>query len=176
MREQITIPLSVKLSPFFSSLPNVVAQLAAAGVDGVVLFNRFLQPDIDVGHLEVVPRLTLSRREELRLPLRWIAILRSQVALSLAASSGAHECEDVIKLLLAGADVVTMASALLLRGPEHVSAVLSELEQWMASKGFESISQFQSLLSQSRHAHPEAFERANYARTLTTWEPPEQSE
>jgi dihydroorotate dehydrogenase (fumarate) len=170
VRDQIKIPLSVKLGPFFSSLPNMVAQLNAKGVDGLVLFNRFLQPDVDVNTLEVLPRLSLSTRDELRLPLRWIAILRKQFTLSLAASSGAHCAEDVAKLILAGADVVSMASALLRNGPSHVTKVLEDLVAYMDQGRFESIAQMRGFVQRQPGSDPTEFERANYVQTIVTYD------
>ncbi len=175
VRETIRIPLSIKLGPFFSSLPNFARSLAAAGADGLVLFNRFLQPDIDVTTFEVTPRLVLSTRDELRLPLRWIAILRSQLSVSLAASSGTHTGEDAAKLLLAGADVVTMASALLKFGPEHLTTVLQELTAYLDAKGFATVDDMRGTLAPRHQESSTAFERANYIKTLMSYdeEPPE---
>jgi dihydroorotate dehydrogenase (fumarate) len=170
VRSQIEIPLSVKLGPFFSSLPNFSQQLADAGADGLVLFNRFLQPDIDVETREAAPRLTLSSRDELRLPLRWIAILRSQLSLSLAATTGVHCAEDVLKLLLAGADVVMIASALLQHGPSFITHLREELEAFLEAKQIPSIGDLRGAASQQRVANPEAFERANYIKSLISFE------
>ena len=170
VREQVKIPLSIKLGPFFSSLPNMASRLNALGVDGLVLFNRFLQPDIDIQTIEVSPKLTLSTRDELRLPLRWIAILRSQVALSLASSSGAHCGEDVVKLLLAGADAVSMASALLINGPGHLTTVLNELQSYMSEKGIESIEGLRGLVTSRPGTNATAFERANYIKMLHSYD------
>ena len=170
VRDQIKIPLSVKLGPFFSSLPNMAARLNAEGIDGLVLFNRFLQPDVDVHTLEVMPRLTLSTRDELRLPLRWIAILRSQFSLSLAASSGAHCAEDVAKLILVGADVVSMASALLRNGPGHLTKVLDELVDYLAQGNFESIANLRGFVQRQPETDATAFERANYVKTIISYD------
>jgi len=170
VREQIKIPLAVKLGPFFSSLPNLAARIEDLGVNGLVLFNRFLQPDVDIQTFEVSPRLTLSSRDELRLPLRWIAILRSQVALSLAASSGAHCAEDAIKLLLAGADAVSMASALLRQGPDHLTTVMDGIEAWMRDKGFDSINDFRGLVQPRPGTSSDAFERSNYIQTIINYD------
>ena len=167
--EQITIPLSVKLSPFFSSLPNMAARLSDQSVNGLVLFNRFLEPDVDVETLEVRPHLTLSRRDELRLPLRWIAILRDQLSLSLAASSGAHCAEDVAKLILVGADVVCMASALLQNGPSYISSVLEELTDYMGRENFESIADMRGFVQRQPGTDATAFERANYVKTIISF-------
>lgn len=170
VRGQVKIPVAVKLGPFFSSLPNMAARLNAEGVDGLVLFNRFLQPDIDVNTLEVSPRLTLSTRNELRLPLRWIAILRKQLPLSLAASSGAHCAEDVAKLILAGADVVSMASALLRNGPGHLTTVLDELADYMADENFDSIADMRGFVQRRPGADASAFERANYIKSIISYD------
>jgi len=170
VREQIKIPLAVKLGPFFSSIPNMAARMEDLGVNGLVLFNRFLQPDIDTQTFEVSPRLTLSSRAELRLPLRWIAILRSQVALSLAASSGAHCAEDAIKLLLAGADVVSMASALLRHGPDLLTTIMEEIEAWMRDKEFNSIDDFRGLVHPRSGTNSNAFERSNYIQTILSYD------
>lgn len=168
VREVITIPLAVKIGPFFSSLPNVAKRLAAAGVNGLVMFNRFLQPDIDLDSLEVSPNLVLSSRDELRLPLRWIAILREQLQVSLAATSGIHFAEDALKLIFAGADAAMMASALIRNGPDHVRTMLSEITWWMEHKHFNSIEQIKGSLSLQRCPNPGAFERVNYMRAVTS--------
>ncbi len=175
VRDQISIPLSVKLSPFFSSLPNFAARLADLGVNGLVLFNRFLQPDIDLETLDVMPRLRLSTRRELRLTLRWIAILRPHVDLSLCSSTGAHCGEDVAKLLLAGADAVSMASALLQHGPGYMSTVIDELTAFMESKGFTSVNDMRGLVLQRTDSDAAAFERANYIKTIASYEEDDQS-
>ncbi len=148
VRASISIPLAVKLGPFFSSLPNMVHQLVEAGVDGIVLFNRFAQPDLDLDTLEVGPRLVLSSSDEMRLPLRWIAILRDQTQASLAATGGMHSAEDVLKMLLVGADVTMMASALFQNGPEYLAKVLADLNALMEHKGFESVERIKGLSSQ----------------------------
>jgi dihydroorotate dehydrogenase (fumarate) len=169
VRRAIAIPLAVKLSPFFTALAHTARELVAAGADGLVLFNRFYQPDLDLETLEVAPRLALSTSGELRLPLRWIAILRGRVQASLAATSGVHTRDDVVKALLAGADVTMLASALLRHGPEHLRTVESELAAWLAAREYDSVEQLQGSLSQGAVPDPEAFERANYARTLKAW-------
>jgi dihydroorotate dehydrogenase (fumarate) len=168
VRAQITIPLAVKLSPFFSSLPHFAARLVRAGANGLVLFNRFLQPDIDLQSLEVAPRLTLSTREELRLPLRWIAILRGQLAVSMAGTSGVHFAEDVLKLILAGADVAMLASALIRHGPHHLTTLLAETTSWLENRKFKSLAEARGFVGCGRCANPEVFERANYAKALVS--------
>jgi dihydroorotate dehydrogenase (fumarate) len=166
VRESISIPLAVKIGAAFSALPNMARKLANAGADGLVLFNRFLQPDIDLETLKVSPHLVLSTSEELRLPLRWIAILRPQLELSLAATTGVHTAADAIKLLLAGADVTMTASALYRHGPGHLSTLLDGLTAWLTEKEYESVHQLRGSLSQVNAPDPDAFERANYIKTL----------
>ncbi len=166
VRREVAIPIAVKLSPFFTALAHTAWELVRAGADGLVLFNRFYQPDIDLESLEVVPRLTLSTSQELRLPMRWIAILRGRVQASLAATSGVHTVEDVLKVLLAGADAVMLASALLELGPQHLRVLEHGITEWMAEREYESVAQLQGSMSQGAVADPSAFERANYLRTL----------
>jgi dihydroorotate dehydrogenase (fumarate) len=167
--EATTIPVAVKLGPYFSSLPNLARRLIEVGADGLVLFNRYLQPDIAVGDLEVNPHLALSTRDELRLPLRWIAILRSQVSASLAGTSGVHTAEDVVKLILAGADAVMMASALLRHGPSHFRALLDALCSWFSAQPYDSVASIQGRMSAGHCPDPSAFERANYVRAITSF-------
>jgi len=166
VRQTIGIPLAVKLSPYFSSVANLTRQLVQAGADGLVLFNRFYQPDLDLETLEVTPRLVLSTSEELRLPLRWIAILHKQVPASLAASTGVHTAADVVKVLLAGADVAMMTSALLRHGPEHLAAVETGLRDWLEERGMQSVGHLRGLRSQRSIRDPAAWERANYITML----------
>ncbi len=165
----LDIPVAVKLGPYFSAFAHLAGQLAFAGAKGLVLFNRFYQPDIDLQTLEVTPNLVLSTSDELRLPLRWIAILHGRVEVSLAATTGVHTARDVLKVLLAGADVAMMASALLHEGPGLVSEVLDELEAWCEERGYDSIEQLKGSVSQRAVADPAQFERANYVRTLTRY-------
>lgn len=169
VRSQISIPLAVKLSPFYTSLPNFARRLAEAGANGLVLFNRFYQPDYDLEELEVVPNLVLSNSHELRLPLRWIALLRDQVPLSLGATSGVHTWQDAAKVLLAGADVAMMASALLHHGPGRVTEVLDGLRAWMVEREYTSVRQLVGSASFHTGPDPVAFERANYVSTLASW-------
>jgi dihydroorotate dehydrogenase (fumarate) len=166
---KVSVPVAVKIGPWYSSVPHLVRRLGEAGAKGVTLFNRFYQPDVDLEILEVAPRLVLSTPDEARLALRWIAILHGRTAIDLAASSGAHDADDVVKLLMVGADVVTMASALLNHGPEHVSRVLAELRAWMADHDYDDVSDLRGALSQRAAPDPAAFERANYLRTLTRY-------
>jgi dihydroorotate dehydrogenase (fumarate) len=167
--DTISIPLAVKVSPYFSAFTNVARGLAAAGADGLVLFNRFYQPDIDLQTLEVAPRLVLSTSEELRLPLRWIAILRGRVSASLAATTGVHTGKDVVKCLLAGADVTMMTSALLQHGPDHVRTVERELTEWVTEGDYTSVTQLKGSVSQRNVADPASFERANYIGALVRY-------
>ncbi len=169
MRSTITIPLAVKVSPFFSSMANMARRLVDAGADGLVLFNRFYQPDIDLDALEVAPNLVLSTPAALRLPLTWIGILHGRVDASLAATSGVHSSEDVVKLILAGADVTMTASALLRHGPQHLAELLRGTEQWLSERDYESVEQAKGSLSQLSSPDPTAFERANYMRSLVTY-------
>jgi dihydroorotate dehydrogenase (fumarate) len=169
VRETIDIPLAVKISPYFSSLASMCRRLVEAGADGLVLFNRFYQPDINLDELKITPDIVLSSPVNLRLPLRWTAILRGRLDASLAASSGVHTGEDVVKLLLAGADVTMMTSALLKYGPSHLATVLFEMESWFAERDYTSIEQGKGSLSQASSADPEAFERTNYMRSLVTY-------
>ena len=169
VRQAIGIPLAVKLSPYFSSLANLTRQLVEAGADGLVLFNRFYQPDLDLDSLEVTPRLVLSTSEELRLPLRWIAILHGHLGrASLAASTGVHTAADVVKVLLAGADVAMMTSALLRQGPEHLTVVEAGLRDWLEGRGMPSVDFLRGLRSQRSVPDPAAWERANYITMLAT--------
>jgi dihydroorotate dehydrogenase (fumarate) len=159
----------VKLGPYFSALPNLARRLIEAGADGLVLFNRYLQPEIDPESLQASPHLALSTPDELRLPLRWIAILRPQVSASLAGVSGVHSAQDVIKLILAGADVAMTASALLRHGPSHFRTLLDGLRSWMEDKTYDSLASIKGSLSAANCADPSAFERANYIRAVTTF-------
>jgi dihydroorotate dehydrogenase (fumarate) len=168
VRRAIAIPLAVKLSPYFSSLTNMAGQLVEAGANGLVLFNRFYQPDLDIETMEVLPALELSTSTELRLPLRWIAILHRRHRVSLAASTGVHTATDVVKVLLAGADVAMMTSALLRNGPDHLRPVELGLRDWMDGHGFETVDQLRGRLSQRSVPDPAAFERANYIKTLAS--------
>jgi dihydroorotate dehydrogenase (fumarate) len=174
VRAVVTIPVAVKLSPFYSAFAHFAAAATGAGADGLVLFNRFYQPDLDLESLEVVPRLELSHSWEMRLPVRWIAILRPQLGpnVSLAASSGAHTGSDVVKGLMVGADVVMMTSALLRHGPEHIATVEAELRAWMTDHEYESVTQLRGSASQATVENPSAFERANYMQTLRSWVAP----
>jgi dihydroorotate dehydrogenase (fumarate) len=166
VRESVHIPVAVKMSPFFSSLAYTARSFEAAGADGLVLFNRFYQPDIDLEALDVRPNVLLSTPQAMRLPLRWIAILRDQLRISLAATSGIHAAEDVVKMLLVGADVTMMASALLRRGPVHVGDVLAGLERWLDEREYASVEQMKGSMSYRNVPDSGDFERANYIRAL----------
>jgi dihydroorotate dehydrogenase (fumarate) len=165
------VPLAVKVGPFYTAFAHTAARLAEAGADGLVLFNRFLQPDIDLETLAVAPALHLSTPVELRLPMRWIAILHGRVGADLAATGGAHGVEDVVKLLLAGADVVELASALLARGPGHLRTLRAGLADWLAAREYASVEQLKGSLSQAASPDPAAFERAQYMRALVSYAP-----
>jgi dihydroorotate dehydrogenase (fumarate) len=169
VKDSLSIPLAVKMGPYFSSLPRFATQLVEAGVEGLVLFNRFLEPDVDLEALEFRPTLQLSTRNELRLPLRWIAILRDHLDASLAATSGVHFTEDVIKALLVGADAVMIASVLLQRGPSYMKQILQELESWLEEKEYESIEQLKGSMSRIRCSDPSELERANYMKALISY-------
>lgn len=163
----VAIPVAVKVGPFFTAFANLAGRMVEAGASGLVLFNRFYQPDIDLETLTVVPRLVLSTSDELRLPLRWTAVLRPRLAASIAVTTGVHTAEDVLKCLLVGADVAMMAAALLRHGPEHVSRVERDLRAWLAEREYESVAQLRGSMSQAAVADPRAFERANYLRAIT---------
>jgi dihydroorotate dehydrogenase (fumarate) len=170
IRASIRIPIAVKLSPFFTALPNFAKRLAEAGVNGLVLFNRFYQPDFDLDELEVVPRLVLSSSQELRLPLRWIAILYGRIPVDFALTSGIHTPEDIIKATMAGASGCMMASTLLKYGIGHMAELLAGVHTWMEEKEYESITQMKGSMSQKAVAEPAAFERANYIKVLSSFD------
>ncbi len=169
VRKSVSLPIALKISPFFSSLPNFAQKAADAGANGLVIFNRFYQPDIDIENLEVLPTLQLSDRTELRLRLRWLAILYGIADLSLAASGGVQTGEDAIKSLMAGADAVQMVSALLKRGPEWLGSVLQSLVRWLDEHEYASLEQLRGSMSLQNCPDPTAFERANYMRILQAW-------
>ena len=169
VREAVTIPVSVKISPYFSSTAHFANELCKVGASGLVLFNRFYQPDLDIYQLEVVPSLELSSPAELRLPLRWIAMLYDRVPADLALTSGVHTYQDVIKGLMAGASVTMMASELLKRGISRIQDILEVMHIWLEENGYESVEQMQGSMSQVHVADPSAFERANYMRVLKSW-------
>ena len=166
VKASVKIPVAVKLSPFFSSIPNFCASLDALGVDGLVMFNRFYQPDFDLERLEVVPRLTLSSPTELLMRLHWVAVLAGRVKADMAVTGGVHGATDVIKSMMAGAKVAMMTSALLEHGIDHLRTVRHELLQWLEANEYPSIALMQGSLSQRKVAEPAAFERANYMKVL----------
>ena len=166
VKAAVRIPVAVKLSPFFSNMANMAKRLDEAGADGLVLFNRFYQPDIDLDELEIRPNVLLSTPQDLRLPLTWIGILYGRVSGSLAATSGIHDAEDVIKLLMVGANVTMLCSSLLRHGVEYLRVVERDLSEWMEEHEYESVQQMQGSMSQLRCADPGAFERAQYMRAV----------
>jgi len=169
VRAQIKIPIAVKISPFFTGLANVIHRMAEAGADGMVLFNRFYQPDFDLEQLEVVPNLVLSSSHELRLPLRWIALLYGEVDVDFALTSGVHTATDVLKAMMAGACVAQMASELLKNGIERIPEILVDLHSWMEEHEYVSISQMKGSLSSKALAQPSALWRANYMKELSSF-------
>jgi dihydroorotate dehydrogenase (fumarate) len=169
IKEAIEIPLAVKISPYFSSTAHMAHQLTKMGADALVMFNRFYQPDIDLDALEVRPNITLSTEESLRLPLRWIAILYKRIAVDFAATGGVYTGEDAIKLMLAGANVTMMASALLKHGIDHLRVVEQQMRDWMEKHEYKSVEQMRGALSQIHCDDPAAFERAQYMRALTQY-------
>jgi dihydroorotate dehydrogenase (fumarate) len=173
VRGAVTVPLAVKVGPYYTAFANMAQRLADVRVDGLVLFNRFLQPDIDLETLSVRPELHLSSAEELRLPLRWVAILSGRVPISLAATSGVQTHADVVKLVLAGADAVMVASELLRRGPSLVRDLTKGVSEWLAEREYASVEQAKGSMSQAACGNPGAFERSQYVRTLVDYRPRE---
>jgi dihydroorotate dehydrogenase (fumarate) len=173
VKKSVDIPVSVKLGPYFSSFGNIAVRLQEAGADGLVLFNRFYQPDIDLDQLEVMPSLELSSSFEKRLPLRWIAMLRPHLKCSLAATTGIHNAADVAKMILAGADVTMLASVLLYKGPSALKPILEDLTQWMEEKEYTSIDEMRGAMSSASVADPSSFERANYIKILQGYKLPQ---
>ena len=169
VKSSIKIPLAVKLSQFYTSLPHFMKRLAKAGTDGLVLFNRFYQPDFDIEELNISPTLDLSSSSDLRLPLRWIALQYGQVDVDFALTSGVHSATDILKAMMAGAKVSMMASELLRNGADSVSNILAELQTWMEEHEYTSIKQMQGSMSQKSVAEPAAFERANYMKVLSSF-------
>jgi len=169
VRAAVQIPIAVKLSPFYTSVAHLVGRIEDEKAQGVVLFNRFFQPEINTEELDITPKLDLSTSEDLRLRLRWLGLLRDQVSLSLAASGGVHKPVDIVKALLAGADVVQVVAELLTRGPGRLGELLTGLKEWMEAHEYESVEQMIGALSLRSCADPEAYERGNYLRTLQLW-------
>jgi dihydroorotate dehydrogenase (fumarate) len=166
VKTTVKIPVAMKLSPFFSSMANMAQRLDQAGAAGLVLFNRFYQPDIDLETLEIRPNVILSTPQAMRLPMRWVAILYGRVKASLAATSGIHTAEDVLKMLMAGADVTMMASGLLKHGPQRITEILAQMDHWMLEHEYVSVAQMKGSMSQKSVADPSAYERANYMKVL----------
>jgi dihydroorotate dehydrogenase (fumarate) len=171
VREAVTIPIAVKLSPFFSSFANVATRFSRAGASSLVLFNRFYQPDFDLENLEVTPNLQLSQPHELRLPLTWVAILYRRVPIDLAITSGVHSHLEVIKGLMAGANVTMMTSELLSRGVQRIGEVVQDVKVWLEEHEYVSVRQMRGSMSQQNVGNPDAFERANYMKMLQSWRP-----
>jgi dihydroorotate dehydrogenase (fumarate) len=171
VKRSVSIPVAIKLNPYFSSTANMAKRLVEEGANGLVLFNRFYQPDIDLDTLEVVPRLVLSNSTELRLPLRWVAILYGRLLADLAITTGIHTSQDVLKALMAGAKVTMMASELLQNGIRRISVILDEMRCWMNEHEYESVAQMIGSMSQQHCAEPAAFERANYMKMLASYSP-----
>lgn len=170
VKASVKIPVAVKMMHFFSSIPYMAAQLDRAGADALVMFNRFYQPDLDLENLEVVTNLTLSSSYELRLRLRWAAILFGQIKADLALTGGVHTAEDVVKSMMAGAKVAQLASVLLHNGAQYLGNILADLGRWLETHEYESIQQMQGSMSQRHVANPAAFERANYMKVLQSFE------
>jgi dihydroorotate dehydrogenase (fumarate) len=166
VKREVEIPVALKLSPFFSSIPHMAGRLDSAGADALVLFNRFYQPDLDVENLETKRRLVLSTSEEMRLPLRWIAILYGHIEASLALTTGVHTPEDIVKAIMAGADIAQVCSVLLESGVEKIETLLEGLDVWMTEHEYASIAQMRGVLSHRKTPNPAAFERANYVRLV----------
>ena len=166
---RVGIPVAVKLTPYFSSIPNMTRRLDRAGASALVLFNRFYQPDLDLENLEVVPNLVLSTSHELRLRLRWVAILYGQIRADIAVTGGVHTAEDVVNVMTVGARVAMMTSALLKNGIQYLATVLNDLVSWMEKHEYASIRQMQGIMSQQSVAEPAAFERANYMKVLRSY-------
>jgi dihydroorotate dehydrogenase (fumarate) len=169
VRDAVSVPIAVKIGPQFSSLCNFVRRLANSGANGVVLFNRFLEPDIDLESLRVVPQLQLSSSNEMRVPLRWISILRDQVSVSLGATSGIHTAQDIVKLLLVGADACLLTSVLLKRGTDYVADLLFQLQEWLGANGYDSVEQMKGSMSRGNCANAGDLERANYMKAIVSY-------
>ncbi|WP_299431263.1 dihydroorotate dehydrogenase-like protein [uncultured Meiothermus sp.] len=169
--QSISIPIAVKVGPYFSNFTHMAARFVQAGASGLVLFNRFYQPDLDLDRLEITPNLVLSRADELRLPLTWVAILYGRIQADLAITTGVHSHLEVLKGMMAGARVAMMASELLKNGVERIGETVQELQTWMLEHEYESIQQMQGSMSQIHVANPDAFERGNYMKVLRSWRP-----
>lgn len=169
VREKLTVPLAVKLSPFYSSLPHIAKSIHLAGANGLVLFNRFYQPDLNIEDLNVEPKIFLSTSSELLLRLRWMAILHGKTHLSLSLSGGVHKVHDAIKGIMAGADTLQMVSLLLRQGPQALVSLIKDFTAWMTEHDYDDISEMRGCLSHRNSPDPSAFERANYLRVLQLW-------
>jgi dihydroorotate dehydrogenase (fumarate) len=169
VKQAVRIPVAIKVGPFFSAMASMAVRLDEAGADGLVLFNRFSQPDIDLENLEVAPGMELTSPFEMRLPMRWIAILYGKVRASLAATRGVSIAQDALKMLMAGADVTQMLSVLLRKGVGELSVILKDMAAWMEEKEYESVEQLKGSMSQKSCADPAAFERAHYMKSLQTY-------
>ncbi len=169
VKNAVTIPVALKLSPFFTSLSHIATRFDEIGVDALVLFNRFYQPDIDLENLEVVPNLVLSTSESMRVPLRWIAILYGKLKANLAATSGIHTAEDVLKMIMAGADITQLCATLLQNGIGRITEIQEGMIKWMEDHEYESVKQMKGSMSHKSVAEPAAFERANYMRVLKSY-------
>jgi dihydroorotate dehydrogenase (fumarate) len=171
VKAQVTIPVAVKLSPFFSNTANMAKRLCEAGADALVLFNRFYQPDIDIEALEVRPQLLLSTPQSLRLPMHWIGLLYGRIPADLAATSGIHNAQDVVRLLMAGAAVTQLVAALLRHGVDHLRSIEQDLVNWLTEHEYESVPQLRGTMSQRNCPDPSQFERVQYMKTLQTYHP-----
>jgi dihydroorotate dehydrogenase (fumarate) len=169
VKQSVSIPLAVKLGPYFSSMGYMARRLVAAGADGLVLFNRFIQPDIDLDNLETSSKLVLSRPDELLVPLRWIALLHGRISASLAATGGIHDADGMLKAIAAGADVGMIASTLYQKGAKQVGAILAGMSQWMEEKEYASVEQLKGSMSRENCPDPAAFQRGNYMKALTSY-------
>ena len=166
VRSSIRIPLAIKLSPYFTALPNFAKRLVEAGADGLVLFNRFYQPDLDIEEMVVKPDLNFSNSSHLRLPLRWTAILFDRIKADFAISGGIHSATDLVKASMAGANIGMVAAALIERGPQYAATILQQYERWLSEHDYESVESIIGIMSQKSVVHPAAFERANYMKIL----------
>lgn len=171
VKSAVTIPVALKLSPFFSNMANMAKRFDEAGADGLILFNRFYQPDLDLDTLDVKPNVILSTPQAQRLPMRWIAILHGRIKASLAATSGIHEAKDAVKMLMAGANVTMLCSVLLRHGIYHLRIIEQELRRWMEEHEYVSVQQMQGSMSQKNCADPSAYERAQYMKAITSYKP-----
>ncbi|NLC55489.1 MAG: dihydroorotate dehydrogenase-like protein [Armatimonadetes bacterium] len=171
VRRSVRIPVAVKVGSYFSATAYMARRFAEAGANALVLFNRFYQPDIDLESLEVTPALTYSTSAAMRLPLRWVAILHGRVPIDLAITNGVHTCEDVLKAMMAGANVVQMAAELIQNGLGRINAITAAMVRWMEAHEYESVAQMRGSMSQKNAAEPAAFERANYMKVLQSWRP-----